>query len=108
MCIVAPTIRRNIGLVAALAHRHISSRSIVLVLLFVRMMLGELDKSVVLVQSQVEAYILTLLVLASIEGQWVIDCTDRYKSLEFFCPHTHTKSRSPRMLEYTMALARLI
>lgn len=53
------------GLTVAIAHYYISSRSIVLALLLTRVVLGDPDKSFVLVQSQVEAYILTLLALAS-------------------------------------------
>jgi hypothetical protein len=62
----------------------------------------------VLVQSQVEAYMLTL-VPVSIQkvGCGAIDITDRYKFLGSSSLHTHMKSHSPRRLVYTMVSARL-
>jgi hypothetical protein len=70
-------------------------------------MLGESGESFVLVQSQVEAYMLTLLPLALKNGAVDHRFTDRYKLLGSSSLHTHRKSRSPQRLVYTMALALL-
>ena len=79
----------------------------VLALLLRRTMLGEPDKSFVLVQSQVEAYMLTLFPSAFKNGVVGHRFTDRYKLLGSSSLHTHTKSHSPQRLVYTMVSARL-
>lgn len=52
------------SLAAAVAHHYISNRSIVLALLLARVTPGDPAESPIFVQSQVEAYMLTLLALA--------------------------------------------
>ena len=70
MYIMPLSVGSGLGTAAAMAKPYISSRSIILALLLIRNMLGKPDKSLVLVQSQVEAYILTLFTLAFIRVMW--------------------------------------
>ena len=62
----------------------------VLALLLMRAMLGEPDKSFILVQSQVEAYMLTLFPSAFRNGLWAIDLPIDTSSWDPL-PYTHTR-----------------
>jgi hypothetical protein len=68
----------------------------VLALLLRRMMLGEPDKSFVLVQSQVEAYMLTLFPSAFKSGLWTIDLPIDTSSWD---PLPYTRTRKAILLE---------
>jgi hypothetical protein len=68
----------------------------VLALLLRRMMLGEPDKSFVLVQSQVEAYMLTLFPSAFKNGLWTIDLPIDTSSWD---PLPYTRTRKAILLE---------
>lgn len=68
----------------------------VLALLLRRMMLGDPDKSFVLVQSQVEAYMLTLFPSAFKNGLWTIDLPIDTSSWD---PLPYTRTRKAILLE---------
>jgi hypothetical protein len=68
----------------------------VLALLLRRMMLGEPHKSFVLVQSQVEAYMLTLFPSAFKNGLWTIDLPIDTSSWD---PLPYTRTRKAILLE---------